>query len=75
MVCSGISVRVDRKMRLLCRDVREKMVAYNGKFIKVQEVRGSGNANGTGFAITLGPCPLLDKTNLGAFTSHVSALA
>jgi hypothetical protein len=40
-------------------------VAYKGKFIKVQEVRGASNANGTGFAITLGPCPVLDKTNLG----------
>lgn len=39
-------------------------MAYQGKFIKVQEVRGASNANGTGFAITLGPTPLLDKTNL-----------
>ena len=39
-------------------------MAYQGKFIKVQEVRGASNANGTGFAITLGPIPLLDKTNL-----------
>ena len=30
----------------------------------MQEVRGASNANGTGFAITLGPAPLLDKTNL-----------
>lgn len=49
---------------LICSDVREKMVAYNGKLIKVQEVRGKSNANGTGFAITLGPAPLLDDTNL-----------
>jgi len=46
------------------RDVRDKIVAYNGKFIEVQEVRGASNANGTGFAITLGACPLLDQTNL-----------
>jgi len=50
---------------LWCRDVRDKIVAYNGKFIEVQEVRGASNANGTGFAITLGACPLLDQTNLG----------
>lgn len=49
---------------LLFRDVRDKIVAYKGKFIKVQEVRGASNANGTGFAVTLGPAPLLDKTNL-----------
>lgn len=39
-------------------------MAYQGRLIKVQEVRGSSNANGTGFAISLGPTPLLDKTNL-----------
>ena len=48
----------------MCREVRDKMVAYNGKLIKVQEVRGKSNANGTGFAITLGPAQLLDNTNL-----------
>ena len=48
----------------MCREVKEKMVAYNGKLIKVQEVRGKSNANGTGFAITLGPAQLLDTTNL-----------
>ena len=68
-------MRVTQTLQFLCRDVREKMVAYNDKFIKVQEVRGSGNANGTGFAITLGPCPLLDKTNLGASSSHLFAHA
>lgn len=47
-----------------CRDVRERMVAYQGKLIKVQEVKGAGNANGTGLAITLKPSPLLDRTNL-----------
>lgn len=49
---------------MCCRDVRDKLVAYKGKFIKVQEIRAASNANGTGFAITLGPVPLLDKTNL-----------
>ena len=48
----------------LYRDVRDKIVAYQGRFIKVQEVRGASNANGTGFTITLKPTPLLDKTNL-----------
>ena len=39
-------------------------MAYKGKFIKVQEVKGSGNANGTGLAITLNAAPELDRTNL-----------
>ena len=39
-------------------------MAYQGKFIKVQEVRGASSANGTGFAITLRPAPVLDTTNL-----------
>lgn len=47
-----------------CSEVKEKTVAYNGKLIKVQEVKGKSNANGTGFAITLGPAPLLNDTNL-----------
>lgn len=39
-------------------------MAYQGKLIKVQEVRAAGNANGTGFAITLKSAPELDRTNL-----------
>lgn len=39
-------------------------MAYQGKLVKVQEVRGAGNANGTGLAITLKSAPELDRTNL-----------
>ncbi|KAK9816789.1 hypothetical protein WJX72_005123 [[Myrmecia] bisecta] len=46
------------------RQVKEKMVAYQGKLVTIQEEVGGQKPNGTGFAITLGAAPQLDATNL-----------
>lgn len=47
----------------LHRDTKEKLVAYRGKLVSVQEAVGEA-PNGSGFVITLGPAPGLDSTNL-----------
>ncbi|KAK9828053.1 hypothetical protein WJX81_005565, partial [Elliptochloris bilobata] len=43
--------------------MKERLVAYQGKLVTVQDVSGAV-ANGTGFAITTTAVPDLDKTNL-----------
>eukprot|EP00884_Botryococcus_braunii_P002242 jgi/Botrbrau1/12018/Bobra.247_2s0022.2 len=45
------------------RDVKERLVAYQGKLVKVQDAVGEV-PNGTGFAITTAASPDLDATNL-----------
>lgn len=45
------------------REVKEKLVAYQGKLVNVQEVLGEA-PNGTAFVITRSPAPALDATNL-----------
>jgi len=45
------------------RETKEKLVAYRGKLVTVQETTGEA-PNGSGFVITLGPAPGLDSTNL-----------
>lgn len=47
----------------LHRYTTEKLVAYRGKLVSVQEAVGEA-PNGSGFVITLGPAPGLDSTNL-----------
>lgn len=39
------------------------MVAYGGKLVNIKQQAGEA-PNGTAFAITLGPAPELDSTNL-----------
>jgi peptidyl-prolyl cis-trans isomerase B (cyclophilin B) len=46
-----------------CRDVKERLVAYQGKLVKVQDALGEV-PNGTGFTITTAASPQLDSTNL-----------
>ena len=45
------------------RETKEKLVAYRGKLVTVQEALGE-SPNGSGFVITLGAAPGLDATNL-----------
>lgn len=45
------------------REVTERLVAMGGKLVTVREVAGEA-PNGSAFAITLGPAPELDRTNL-----------
>ena len=45
------------------RETKEKLVAYRGQLVSVQEALGEA-PNGSGFVITLGPAPGLDSTNL-----------
>ena len=45
------------------RETKEKLVAYRGKLVTVQEPLGEA-PNGSGFVITLGAAPGLDATNL-----------
>ncbi len=48
---------------LLCRPVKERLVAYQGKLVTVQEQQGAV-PNGSGFVITTAAAPELDATNL-----------
>ena len=48
---------------MCCREVKEKLVAYQGKFINVKEPLGEV-PNGTAFTITLQQAPELDSTQL-----------
>ena len=45
------------------RETKEKLIAYRGKLVTVQEPLGEA-PNGSGFVITLGAAPGLDATNL-----------
>ena len=45
------------------REVKEKLVAYQGKLINVKEPLGE-IPNGTAFTISLGPAPELNETQL-----------
>ena len=45
------------------RPTKERVTAYNGKLVKVQEQIGD-TSNGTGFNITIQPAPELDDTSL-----------
>ena len=46
------------------RPVKERLVAYQGKFISVKEQLGGALPNGSGFVITTAAAPALDGTNL-----------
>lgn len=65
--CSGASCHPPRTHThthtLAHSEVKEKLVAYQGKLINVQEVMGEA-PNGTAFVITRAPAPALDATNL-----------
>ena len=43
---------------------KTKLVAYNGKLIRVEEPTPGESPNGSGFVITTQPAPDLDATNL-----------
>jgi peptidyl-prolyl cis-trans isomerase B (cyclophilin B) len=45
------------------RPIEEKLIAKGGKFVTI-ELQAGEAPNGTGFVITRGPAPNLDKTNL-----------
>jgi hypothetical protein len=45
------------------RPVKERLVAMKGQLVTIKEQAGEA-PNGTAFAITTGPAPELDKTNL-----------
>ena len=47
-----------------CRVSKTKLVAYNGKLIRVEEAQGGESPNGSGFVITTQAAPQLDATNL-----------
>ena len=51
-------------MSSICRKTKQRLVAYQGKLISVEENLGGANPNGTSFAITLRPAPELDPSNL-----------
>ena len=61
--------------QLLYREVKEKLVAYQGKLINVKEPLGE-LPNGTAFTITLQQAPELDATQLpiGQVSSILAAL-
>ena len=46
------------------RPVKERLVAYQGKLVTVQEQLGGAVPNGSGFVITTAAAPALDSTNL-----------
>ncbi|KAK9821515.1 hypothetical protein WJX74_005994 [Apatococcus lobatus] len=46
------------------KKTKQRLVAYQGKLISVEENLGGANPNGTSFAITLRPAPELDPSNL-----------
>lgn len=62
------------------REVQERLVAMKGKLVTIKTVAGEA-PNGSSFAITLGPAPELDATNLvvgrvvGGMEDVVAALA
>lgn len=43
---------------------KTKLVAYNGKLIRVEEAQPGESPNGSGFVITTQAAPQLDATNL-----------
>ena len=47
----------------MCRPTKERLVAYNGRLVTVQEQTGAV-PNGSGFVITTAAQPALDATNL-----------
>lgn len=47
-----------------CRVSKTKLVAYNGKLIRVEEAQPGESPNGSGFVITTKAAPQLDATNL-----------
>ncbi|KAK9835083.1 hypothetical protein WJX84_011413, partial [Apatococcus fuscideae] len=46
------------------RQTKQRLIAYKGKLISVEESLGGSRPNGTSFAITLQSAPELDRTNL-----------
>ena len=51
-------------MQCDCRTSKTKLVAYNGKLIRVEEAQAGESPNGSGFVITTQAAPQLDATNL-----------
>ncbi len=48
---------------VMCRPTKERLVAYNGRLVRVQEQQGAV-PNGSGFVITTAAQPAFDATNL-----------
>ncbi len=53
-----------KSLIMQCRVGKTKLVAYNGKLIRVEEPTPGESPNGSGFVITTQPAPDLDATNL-----------
>lgn len=51
-------------LSVACRVSKTKLVAYNGKLIRVEEAQPGESPNGSAFVITTQPAPELDATNL-----------
>lgn len=52
------------RLQCACRVSKTKLVAYNGKLIRVEEAQGGESPNGSGFVITTQAAPQLDATNM-----------